>query len=145
MLLSQYTPSELRISHLLLSSIVLAISSERHFDGQGAQCWATRGPNLAKNHLVSSAFMSRDALQSIQQSMEGTDAKLNRIADFGDKLKELKTRHSMTVKQNADAYIKLQVSQQKCICALALQAQMTIEKTLAQECKLQLHGSFADA
>ena len=72
--------------------------------------------------VVLSALMSSDLPQSIQQSMDGTDAKLNRIADFGDKLKELKTRHSMTVKQNAEAYIKLQVSPPKCICASALQA-----------------------
>ena len=48
-------------------------------------------------------------MQGIAQSMERTDAKLNRIADFGDRLKELKTKHEMTVKHNADAYVKLQV------------------------------------
>ena len=48
-------------------------------------------------------------MQAITQSMESTDAKLNRIADVGDRLKELKTKHEMTVKHNAAAYVKLQV------------------------------------
>lgn len=47
-------------------------------------------------------------VQGIQRSMDSNDVKLNRIADFGDRLKELKTQHSMTVKQNADTFVKLQ-------------------------------------
>ncbi len=48
-------------------------------------------------------------MQGHQQAMDALNIKLNSIADFGDELKELKTKYAMTAKQNADMLIKLQV------------------------------------
>lgn len=41
--------------------------------------------------------------------MEELSAKLNKMADLDDELKQVKTKHEMTAKQNADMFIKLQV------------------------------------
>lgn len=41
--------------------------------------------------------------------MEEVSAKLNTMADLDDELKQVKTKHEMTAKQNADMFIKLQV------------------------------------
>lgn len=41
--------------------------------------------------------------------MEELSAKLNTMADLDDELKQVKTKHEMTAKQNADIFIKLQV------------------------------------
>lgn len=49
-------------------------------------------------------------VQGYQQSMNELDAKLNRIADLADELKELKTKHEMTAAQNANMFVKLQVN-----------------------------------
>ena len=57
-------------------------------------------------HLL---YPSTCILQEYQQSMNELDAKLNRIADFADELKQLKTKHEMTAAQNANMFVKLQV------------------------------------
>lgn len=41
--------------------------------------------------------------------MDELSAKLSTMADLDDELKQLKTKHEMTAKQNADMLIKLQV------------------------------------
>ena len=46
--------------------------------------------------------------------MEELSAKLNTIADLDDELKQVKTKHEMTAKQNADMFIKLQVQTHVC-------------------------------
>lgn len=48
-------------------------------------------------------------VQAYQQTLDEMNVKLTAIADYGDELKQLKTRHEMTAKQNADAFVKLQV------------------------------------
>lgn len=45
--------------------------------------------------------------------MEELSAKLNTMADLDDELKQVKTKHEMTAKQNADMFIKLQVHTQQ--------------------------------
>ena len=47
--------------------------------------------------------------QAFQQSMDELSAKLSAMADLNDELKQVKTKHEMTAKQNADMFIKLQV------------------------------------
>lgn len=47
--------------------------------------------------------------------MDELDAKLNRIADLADELKEMKTKHEMTAAQNANMFVKLQVSLSVCL------------------------------
>ena len=46
--------------------------------------------------------------------MDELSAKLSTMADLDDELKQLKTKHEMTAKQNADMLIKLQVQH---VCA----------------------------
>lgn len=46
--------------------------------------------------------------------MEELSAKLNTMADLDDELKQVKTKHEMTAKQNADMFIKLQVQTHAC-------------------------------
>lgn len=41
--------------------------------------------------------------------MDELSAKLSAMADLNDELKQVKTKHEMTTKQNADMFIKLQV------------------------------------
>jgi hypothetical protein len=53
-------------------------------------------------------------LQAYQQTLDEMNVKLTAIADYGDELKQLKTRHEMTAKQNADAFVKLQVKSERC-------------------------------
>ncbi|KAL3148389.1 DNA repair protein rad50 [Trebouxia sp. C0009 RCD-2024] len=47
-------------------------------------------------------------VQAFQQSMDELSAKLSAMADLNDELKQVKTKHEMTAKQNADMFIKLQ-------------------------------------
>ena len=46
--------------------------------------------------------------------MEELSAMLNKMADLDDELKQVKTKHEMTAKQNADMIIKLQVQTHDC-------------------------------
>lgn len=46
--------------------------------------------------------------------MEELSAKLSTMADLDDELKQVKTKHEMTAKQNADMFIKLQVQTHEC-------------------------------
>ena len=58
---------------------------------------------------VKSVTVSWVCMQVHQQAMSELDEKLTRIADFGEELKQLKTRHEMTAAQNANMFVKLEV------------------------------------
>ncbi len=60
------------------------------------------------------ALTAGSMLQAYQQTLDEMNVKLTAIADYGDELKQLKTRHEMTAKQNADAFVKLQVKSERC-------------------------------
>ena len=60
------------------------------------------------------ALTAGSMLQAYQQTLDEMNVKLTAIADYGDELKQLKTRHEMTAKQNADAFVKLQVTSECC-------------------------------
>jgi len=60
------------------------------------------------------ALKANNVVQAYQQTLDEMNVKLTAIADYGDELKQLKTRHEMTAKQNADAFVKLQVTSECC-------------------------------
>jgi len=60
------------------------------------------------------ALKANNVVQAYQQTLDEMNVKLTAIADYGDELKQLKTRHEMTAKQNADAFVKLQVKSERC-------------------------------
>ena len=59
--------------------------------------------------LVSLASKTGTVMQAYQQQLDEINVRLTAIADYGDELKQLKTKHEMTAKQNAAALIRLQV------------------------------------
>lgn len=53
-------------------------------------------------------------MQAYQQQLDEINVKLTAIADYGDELRQLKTKHEMTANHNAAAFIKLQVRHAAC-------------------------------
>ena len=70
---------------------------------------ASRCTNVIKFLIACRAYV-----QTFQRNLDEVDAKLNAMADLADELKQLRTKHEMTAKQNADMLIKLQVMQRCC-------------------------------
>ncbi|DBB04466.1 hypothetical protein WJX77_008210 [Trebouxia sp. C0004] len=65
------------------------------------------GQEKDRNYMTQINELDQQA-QAFQQTLDEMNVKLTAIADYGDELKQLKTRHEMTAKQNADAFVKLQ-------------------------------------
>ncbi|KAA6427219.1 MAG: DNA repair Rad50 [Trebouxia sp. A1-2] len=65
------------------------------------------GQGKDRNYMTQINELDQQA-KAYQQTLDEMNVKLTAIADYGDELKQLKTRHEMTAKQNADAFVKLQ-------------------------------------